>query len=164
MAWTADCTVPYPVTTTTTASGLRSPIWCRASSPPAPGNFRSSSTTSMFCVSNIRYACSAGVRHHGVEAERLRHVTADFPDGPFVVHDQEIEKVRPFDLSGTGDAECGCAHGASPLYFRIRTFGPELVESDPLVADLSKLELAEWKTLCWSRLFWLTRGSSSETR
>src|SRR5713101_8072962 len=33
-----------------------------------------------------------------------------------------------------------------------------------LVADLSKLELAEWKTLCWSRLFWLTRGSSSETR
>src|SRR5216683_2421395 len=110
MAWTADCTVPYPVTTTTTASGLRSPIWCRASSPPAPGNFRSSSTTSMFCVSNVRYACSA-----------------ESADGTFVVNDQEIEKVRSFKLSRVR-GEYACSHGESPLYFQIGTFGTGTLE------------------------------------
>src|SRR6266849_7229054 len=62
------------------------------------------------------------VRHHGVEAERLRHVTADFPDGTFVVNDQEIEKVRSFKLSRIR-GEYGCSHGESPLYFQIGTFG-----------------------------------------
>jgi hypothetical protein len=38
------------------------------------------------------------VRNHGVESERLRHFAADFPDGAFVVHDQEIQEFRGFDL------------------------------------------------------------------
>src|SRR5713101_8435137 len=63
------------------------------------------------------------VRHHGVEAEGLRHVTADFPDGTFVVNDQEIEKVRSFELRGIRGAEYGCSHGESPLYFKVGTLG-----------------------------------------
>src|SRR5271165_933601 len=59
MACTADCTVPYPVTTITTDSGRRSLIRRNASRPPAPGRRRSSNTTSKTCVYRSRYACSA---------------------------------------------------------------------------------------------------------
>ena len=60
-----------------------------------------------------------GIGHRGVEAERLRDFAADFPDGAFVVHDQEVQEISCFHLDRSGSAECGCGHEITFLGFRI---------------------------------------------
>ena len=41
-----------------------------------------------------------GLRHLGVESERLRHLAAGLADGAVIVHDQEVQEIRSLDLRG----------------------------------------------------------------
>ena len=53
----------------------------------------------------------------GIEPQQLSNLPARFPDGAFIVHDEQVQKIRSFNLSGDRQSGFQSGHGFSRFRF-----------------------------------------------
>src|SRR5713101_8435138 len=116
----------------------------------------------MFCVSNVRYACSA---ESATTALKPRDCATSRQTSRMARSSSTIRRLRKFapsSCAGLGALSTAVVMVNHLSTLKLELLGPELLKS--LGMDLSELEPAGLKTLSWltesgSTLSWLTHGS-----